>query len=233
MSLEKRIFCCKPAAGASLIERLRRIPVANIADVMGRTRTLHPRIRLVSSPDAPILAGQAVTVNTRAGDNLAIHAALDLCSPGDVLIVACEDNDSRALMGEVMFGYLRFRGAGGVIIDAPIRDIGTVKNWTLPIYCTGTTPGGPYKEGPGEVNVPVSCGGVVVYPGDIVVADADGVVIIPLLEAPTIVEAAEAFQRQDAEKAQAALNGTSDRSWLEQLLDEKGFERINRAWNDL
>lgn len=84
----------------------------------------------------------------------------------------------------------------------------------LPVYATGSTPGGPHKEGPGEINVPIACGGISVNPGDIIVADADGIIVIPLKDAPAVLEAAKKFHEQDAAKVAAARNGTSNRSWV-------------------
>ncbi len=106
------------------------------------------------------------------GDNLALHAALNFCQEGDVLVVSNEEDNTRALMGEIMMAYLRYtKKVAGIMLDGPIRDIDEIGHWDFPVYCTGTTPGGPYKEGPGEINVPIACGGVSVNPGDIILAD--------------------------------------------------------------
>ena len=99
------------------------------------------------------------------------------------------------------------------------------------MYCTGTTPGGPYKEGPGEINVPIACDGVSVNPGDIILADPDGVIVIPRKDAPVILEDAKKFQAADAAKLPAAKNGTSNRAWVEKSLAEKGFEIIDEVYH--
>ena len=138
----------------------------------------------------------------------------------------------RALTGEVMLSYLFYtKKAAAIVIDGPIRDIESLSKWEYPIYCTGTTPGGPYKEGPGEVNVPVSCGGISVEPGDIILADHDGVIVIPPRDAQSILEAAQKFHAADDAKALAAKEGRANRDWVLGALEKKGFEILDRTWN--
>ena len=101
---------------------------------------------------------------------------------------------------------------------------------SLPVYATGATPGGPYKEGPGEINVPIACGGISVSPGDIIAADADGVIVIPLKDAADVLQAAKKYYAQDAAKVEAARNGTSDRAWVAKLIQDKHVEILDRAY---
>ena len=126
-----------------------------------------------------------------------------------------------------MFTYGGSKNIGGIIIDGPIRDIDAVRKMTYPIYATGTNPGGPYKEGPGEINVPISCGGISINPGDIIVMDQDGVIVIPWQEGETVLEAAKAFQAQDEAKLVAAQTGNSKREWVDKRLADKGVEVID------
>lgn len=159
MPVGKRIYLQRKLPDAQLIEDFKKIPASNVGDVMGRNCAMNPRIHLVSSPKAQMMAGPAFTVKLRAGDNLALHGALNHCNEGDVLVVSNEGDTTRALMGEIMMAYLMLvKKVSGIILDGPIRDIDEIGKWDFPVYCTGTTPGGPYKEGPGEINVPVSCG---------------------------------------------------------------------------
>ena len=161
MSVGKRIYLQRELPAPELVEAFKSIPASNTADVMGRSCAMNPRIRLVSSPKAQMMAGPAYTVKCRAGDNLTLHAALNFCHEGDVLVVSNEEDDTRALIGEIMMAYLRYtKKIAGIVLDGPIRDIDEIGKWDFPVYCTGTTPGGPYKEGPGEINVPIACGGV-------------------------------------------------------------------------
>ena len=228
MSVGKRIYLKRKMPDPELIKQFLTIPASNVADVMGRSCAMNPRIHLVSSPKAQIMAGAALTVKCRAGDNLALHAALNICQPGDVLVVSNEEDTTRALIGEVMMAYLFYvKKISGIVIDGPIRDVDEIGTWDFPVYCTGTTPGGPYKEGPGEVNVPVACGGVSVHPGDIILGDPDGVIVIPRQDAQAILPAAKAFQEKDEAKLIATKQGTINRSWVDKLLAEKDFEFID------
>ena len=229
MSVGNRIYLKRAMPSQQLLDGFAGIPAANIADTMGRSCAMHPRIKLMSGAKG-VLVGPALTVKARAGDNLFIHQALDMALPGNIIVVSNDEDDTRALMGEVMFTYAQYqRKLGGLILDGAIRDMDAVRDMELPIYATGYTPGGPHKEGPGEINVPIACGGISVNPGDIIVADADGIIVIPLKDAPEILEAAKKFHEQDAAKVEAAKNGTSKRGWVMKKLEEKGTEIIDSA----
>lgn len=228
MPVGKRIYLKRELPDPEIVEQFKSIPASNTADVMARNCAMNPRIKLVSSPKAQMAAGPAFTVKARAGDNLALHAALNFCSEGDFIVVSNEEDDTRALMGEIMMAYLMCtKKVAGIVLDGPIRDIDEIGKWDFPVYCTGTTPGGPYKDGPGEINVPISCGGVSVNPGDIILADPDGVIVIPRRDAEVVLEDAKKFMAQDAPKLIAARNGTSNRAWVNKSLEEKGFEIID------
>ena len=228
MAVGKRIYLKREMPDPEIMEQFKSIPASNTADVMARNCAMNPRIKLVSSPKAQMMVGPAFTVKARAGDNLALHAALNFCNEGDVLVVSNEEDDTRALMGEIMMAWLKYtKKVAGIVLDGPIRDIDEIGKWDFPVYCTGTTPGGPYKEGPGEVNVPIACGGVAVNPGDIILADPDGVIVIPRRDAAQVLKDAQAFQAADEAKLAAAKNGTAKRGWVDKTLEEKGFEIID------
>lgn len=231
MAVGKRIYLKREMPDPEIMEQFKAIPASNTADVMSRNCAMNPRIKLVSSPKAQMMVGPAFTVKARAGDNLALHAALNFCNEGDVLVVSNEEDDTRALMGEIMMAYLKYtKKVAGIVLDGPIRDIDEIGKWDFPVYCTGTTPGGPYKEGPGEVNVPIACGGVSVNPGDIILADPDGVIVIPRRDAAQILKDAQEFQAADEKKLIAARNGTSNRAWVDKTLADKGFEIIDDVY---
>ena len=231
MPVGKRIYLQREMPDPKVMAQFKTIPASNTAEVMGRSCAMNPRIHLVSQPKEQMMVGPAFTVKARAGDNLALHAALNLCHEGDVIVVSNEEDNTRALMGEIMMAFLKYtKKIAGIVLDGPIRDIDEIGHWDFPVYCTGTTPGGPYKEGPGEINVPISCGGVSVNPGDIILADPDGVIVIPRRDAPTILEEAKKFQAADETKLAAAKNGTAKREWVEKTLSEKGFEIIDDVY---
>ena len=226
MSVGKRIYLERNLPDPKLIDAYSTLPTSNVADVLNRNCGMNPRIKLMSSPSKR-LCGPAYTVKTRAGDNLTIHAALNFIGEGDVLVISNEGASNRSLMGEVMINYLFYtKKIAGLIMDGPMRDIDSLKSYDFPIYANGTCPGGPYKEGPGEINVPISCGEIPVNPGDIILGDEDGVVVIPRNDAAEVLPACQAFVQTDAKKALAAKNGQADRSWVEKLLAEKGYEII-------
>lgn len=233
MAVGKRIFLKRELPSQELVNEFRKIPAANIADVMERNCAMNPRIRLVSNPKAPVMAGPALTVKVRSGDNLALHAALNIAKEGDVIVVSNEGDNTRAIMGEIMMAYLcYYKKIAGIILDGPIRDIAEIGTWDFPVFATGTTPGGPYKEGPGEVNVPIACGEISVHPGDIIVGDADGIIVIPKRDAEAILVDAKKIQANDAAKAQAAKTGSANREWVTKLLEEKKFEFIDDVYKN-
>ncbi len=231
MAVGKRIYLKRNMPDHDIMMQFKNIPASNTADCMGRSCAMNPRIHLVSSPKDQMMVGPAFTVKCRAGDNLALHAALNLCNEGDVLVVSNEEDNTRALMGEVMMAYLYLqKKVAGIVLDGPIRDIDEIGKWDFPVYATGTTPGGPYKEGPGEVNVPIACGGISVEPGDIILADPDGVIVIPRNDAATILEDAKKFQAADEGKLEKTRQGTINRSWVDKALADKDFEFIDDVY---
>ncbi|MGX5849233.1 RraA family protein [Mesorhizobium sp. PL10] len=144
------------------------------------------------------MAGRALTVRTRPGDNQFIHRALDLVRPGDVVVVDGGGYEGRALVGEIMTSVAASRGAAGIVIDGAIRDSGAIGRSPFPCFARSAIHLGPYKDGPGAINVPVCVGGMVVGPGDIVVGDEDGVVAFPVEGAEALLAA---VRDQDAREA--------------------------------
>ncbi len=227
-----RVFLQRNLPPKDLVESFRTIPAANIADCMGRHNAMIPEIRLMTKPGEVNMVGVALTVKTCYGDNLMIHQGLDMAAEGDVLVIANEEGRNRSLLGEIMYRYAERKNLAGIVLDGPIRDALQISGGSVPLYATGSTPGGPYKEGPGEVNVPVSCGGVHVNPGDIIVGDPDGVIVIPRQDAEEVLEAVKAFQQNDRRKLQAAIDGTADRSWVMKQLEAKKCEFRDGAYRD-
>jgi RraA family protein len=207
-----------------LVEGFAGIPVANIADAMNRMSCVDAKIRPMNNV---LLLGTAFTVKSRPGDNLLLHKAIDMAAVGDVIVVDAQGDTTNSVMGELMLIWAQQRGIAGFIVDGAIRDAATVKNMDIPVYAAGITPKGPYKDGPGEINVPVSCGGVVVKPGDILVGDTDGVVVIDPQDAPEILEKAKATVAKEAGMMEEVKNKTWDRTWVDKALRDKGCEYID------
>lgn len=169
------------------------------------------------------LLGTAFTVKTRPGDNLMIYKALTMLRPGHVLVVDGGGELKNALVGELIMRYAIERGCAGFVMDAAIRDTAAFLEFDFPCYARGVTHRGPYKSGPGAINIPVSVGGQVVQPGDIIVGDEDGVVSFPTSDAPRLVEAVTRTARnEDAVKAEIAT-GEPRQKWLDTVLAQNGL----------
>jgi RraA family protein len=154
------------------------------------------------------MAGIALTVKVPCGDNRAIHQALEILSPGQVLVVDGGGDISRALMGDIMAAIAEKRGAAGVVVDGAIRDLATIGKGTFPVFARSGFHRGPYKNGPGEINVPVSIGGMLVSPGDIVVGDHDGIVAFPASQAESLLQRCLATEQKEAEMLAQIAAGT-------------------------
>lgn len=222
-----RIFSNISRPPKALIDGFAGLPVANIADNMNRMSCMKASIRPIN--DVPLL-GPAFTVKSRPGDNLMLHKALDLAQPGDIVVVDAQGDLTNSVMGELMALWAKQRKIGGFIIDGAIRDVSALRKLGMPIYAAGITPAGPYKDGPGELNVPVACGGIVVHPGDILVGDEDGVVVINPRDAEMLLEKAKAKSRLEQKTIEDIANMTWDRAWIDKALQERGvvIEQENR-----
>ncbi|HJB34813.1 MAG TPA: RraA family protein [Candidatus Blautia merdipullorum] len=209
-----------------LVEAFRGIPVANIDDNCGRIAAVDASIYPLN-PKARLL-GTAFTVNAPAGDNLLFHKALDMAQPGDVIVLANKGSMSRALCGEIMSSYAKSRGLAGIIIDGCVRDSYTLSQMDFPVYAKGVTPNGPYKNGPGEMNFPVSFAGIIINPGDIIVGDSDGLIAIRPEFAKELAETAKAYHGGEEKQMEGILQrGEWPRPWVDGKLEEVGFEFVD------
>ncbi|MDD2498047.1 MAG: RraA family protein, partial [Desulfitobacteriaceae bacterium] len=218
MPVGSRIYMRRNMPPKEILEGFKNIPTANIADCMGRLYAMSSRIRLMTAPSEANMVGVALTVKAPPGDNLLIHQSLNMIQAGDVLIISNGFAQSQSLLGEVAAAYAKFKKAAGIVLDGPVRDVQAMYNMGIPVYATGSTPGGPYKEGPGEINVPIACGSISINPGDIIVGDSDGVIVIPLNDAVRVLEDAKEFTNKDREKVLNAYKGTLDRTWVEKAI---------------
>ncbi|MGG0251694.1 RraA family protein [Peribacillus frigoritolerans] len=211
-----------------IIEEFKGIATPNIGDVMGRMFAMDYSIKSINKPGIHI-AGSAFTVRSHPGDNLLVHKAMDLAHPGDIIVVdACGDMGN-AILGELMCHYAKTKGIVGYIIDGPVRDLYGISEMGYPVFAKGGTPRGPYKEGPGEINTVISCGNVPVNPGDIIVADDDGIVVIPKEDAESVLEKAKDIQAKEKMVIDSIYNGTWERSWVDETLQKKGCQIIDCA----
>src|SRR4051812_8545363 len=160
-----------------LVKAFADIPVANVSDCMGRMTAGGARLRPMH--DGTRMAGAAITVKARPGDNLMIHKALDMAEPGDVVVVDGGGDLVNAVFGELMLTHAINRKLGGIVVNGAVRDIDVIRSKPFPVYAAGVTHRGPYKDGPGEVNVPIAIDGMVIRPGDLMLGDADGFLCVP------------------------------------------------------
>jgi regulator of RNase E activity RraA len=163
------------------------------------------------------MAGTAVTARSRGGDNLTYLRALEFCRPGDVLVIDGGADLANAAVGGILSFYAERIGLAGLVIDGAIRDVAEIRVRDFPVYARGVTHRGPYKDGPGEINVAVSVGGMVVNPGDIVVGDQDGLLAIPPEDAAELIVKARTVLEAEARTIQAMKEGRWDRSFIDAL----------------
>ncbi|MGH8807426.1 MAG: RraA family protein [Noviherbaspirillum sp.] len=205
---------------AELVAAFRSIPVAVAGDCMGRSigamglRGYHGALDVT-------LCGPALTVRVRPGDNLMIHKALMMAQPGDVLVIDGGGDLTQALMGGLMRTTAIARKLGGLVIDGAVRDLVEWAQGGMPIFARGHTHRGPSKEGPGEINVPASCAGLAVLPGDLILGDADGVIAIPAAAVAALLPAVQAHLKKEAAIRTSNAEGTSDPERFNAILRKK------------
>ena len=218
-----RIYTQINRPARELVESFSGIPVANLSDQMGRTAcigtALHPYNHI------PLL-GTALTVKVPPNDNLMFHKAIDMAEPGDIIVVDGEGSMTHSLCGEIMFTYAMSRGISGFIIDGCIRDVESLRRLDFPVYARGVQPKGPYKNGPGEINVPVSVDGRVIFPGDIVLGDSDGVVVIHRKDAEDLLIKGRGHNASEAAQFEDIKNGRLNRDWVDAALIANGCQFI-------
>ena len=209
---------------AATIEKFKAIAVANISDSMNRMSHGGPRLRPLHA--GGVLCGVALTVRTRPGDNLMVHAALNRAKAGDVLVIDAGGDLTNAIIGELMLSQAQHVGVAGVIVNGAVRDYGWIRSGSFPVFAAGVTHRGPYKNGPGEMNATIAIEGMVIEPGDLIVGDDDGFVCVPFDHTEEVFAAADKKQQGEAKTMAAIKAGTVDRSWVERALAEAGCEGI-------
>jgi len=214
------IHAAAPVAPAATLAALRELVVSHLSDNLQRLSGVRGLQRVHAQRK---LVGTALTVKTRPGDNLLIYKALMMMSPGHVLVVDGGGDSSNALVGELIMLYAQQRGCAGFVIDAAVRDSAAFHAADFPCYARAIGHRGPYKNGPGQINVAVNIGGQVIHPGDLLVGDEDGVVSFAPAQAEGLIAAArQTAAMEDAIKAEIA-NGKLEQSWLNKVLQPYGL----------
>lgn len=214
-----RILPSPPRLDASLVSAYRGLASSNVADAMGRFNFMDPGIQPRSGLP---LWGLAVTVNARPGDNLMVHKALQLAEPGDIVVVNTNGNTTSAVFGELMCRTAVAQRLGGIVVDGAIRDAEGIAALGFPAFSRSLTPGGCDKDGPGEINVAVSCGGAVVHPGDIIVGDSDGIAVVPRADAADVLELVRALVRNEEKRIAEIQSGQVFKPDIDEALRKRG-----------
>jgi regulator of RNase E activity RraA len=214
-----RLHPTGPRPDPVLLEHCRDLPTSILSDSMERVGGVRG-VHWVPGGRWPRVAGPALTVRTRPGDNLVVHRALDLAEPGDVLVVDSGGFLERAILGEIMGRYAVTRGLAALVVDGAVRDAEGLAAGPMPVFALGINHLGPYKDGPGEIHGPVQVGGIVVRDGDVVVGDGDGVVVIPHERAAEVVARGQGRLRDEEEQFAQIAEGTLDRAWVLNSLTE-------------
>ena len=208
-----------PRPSADTVERYRGQATSNVADAMGRFHFMDFGIRARSGLP---LCGVAVTVDARPGDNLMIHTALEVAQAGDVVVVSTNGNTTSAVFGELMCRTAVGAKLGGIVVDGAIRDIDAITALGFPAFSRAVCAGGCDKDGPGEVNFPISCGNAVVSPGDIVLGDEDGVVIVPREDAGDVLPLVAALVERERARIAEIDRGVLFKDEINETLRKKG-----------
>jgi RraA family protein len=206
----------KRAISLALAHQFLDVPVSNVSDCMSRMFAAGPALRPMHQGNP--MAGPALTVRVRPGDNLMVHKALHLATPGDVIVVDGGGDLTNALIGEIMSSIAQSRGVAGMVIHGAVRDASALRASPFPIFAAGVTHRGPYKDGPGEINTKIAIDGMVIEPGDLVIGDADGVLCVPIDEAEKVLAAAKAKSAVEAHSLAAIASGTYNTAWIDEAL---------------
>lgn len=204
---------------AELMHQFRAFATPDISDLLNRLYSVDPQVRLLTDPKHQI-CGPACTVKVFPGDNLMVHKSLDVLEPGDVVIIDAGASDKNAVLGDLISTKARHRGAQGFVVDGLVRDLPNVCELDLPVFARGTTPIGPLHRGPGEINFPICCGGVVVNPGDLLVGDAMGVVVVPQAIAEELLQRLQSHAAANEEYFQSVKRGDFSNAWVDRVLTD-------------
>jgi len=198
-----------------------------ISDQMNRLHTMELDVRMFTDPEQP-LVGPAMTVKVFPGDNLMVHKSLDIAQPGDVIVVDAGSSSMNAVLGDVICTKARHRGVAGFVVDGLVRDLPAIRALgNMPVFARGVTPIGPLHRGPGEIGGAISAGGLVVNPGDIIVADLNGVVVVPRMDAEEVLDNVRAKAAAEADYIAAVARGEFSNAWVDKFLLDQGLGAVH------
>lgn len=204
---------------SELMTQFRAFPTPDISDLLNRLYAVNPQIHLLTATHHQV-CGPACTVKVFPGDNLMVHKALDVLEPGDVVIIDAGGSDKNAVLGDLISTKAKHRGAQGFVIDGYVRDLPGIAEIDLPVFARGTTPIGPLHRGPGEINYPICCGGIVVNPGDVIVGDAMGTIVIPQAIAEELLERLQSHHAANEAYFESVKRGDFSNAWVDRILTD-------------
>lgn len=214
-----------PRLSREIMQEFTRFATPDISDLLNRLYAVDAGIRCLTGSHHH-LCGPACTVKVFPGDNLMVHKSLDVAQPGDIVVVDAGGSTSNAVLGDLVCTKAKHRRIGGFIVDGLIRDLPGIIPLDFPVFARGTTPVGPLHRGPGEINYPITCGGIVVNPGDLVVSDAAGIVIVPAEIAVELLERLKSHEAANAAYFDAVARGDFSNEWVDRLLFGHGCPMI-------
>ena len=206
---------------ADLMQKFAEFPSPDISDLLNRLYAVDPGIICLTGSHHQ-LCGPACTVKVFPGDNLMVHKALDVAKPGDIVVVDAHGSSMNAVLGDLISTKAKHRGISGFVVDGFVRDLPDIIELNFPVFARGATSIGPLHRGPGEINFPICCGGVVVNPGDLVVADGAGVVVIPQEIASELLQRLQAQRANMAAYLAGVKCGKFSNDWVDRILQEAG-----------
>ena len=216
-----------PTLEASLMARFQEYDVADISDVLNRLYALDPGIRCQTNKRHR-LCGRVCTVRVFPGDNLMVHKALDVAQPHEIVAVDGHGiHAANAVLGDIICTKAKHRGIAGFIVDGLVRDMPAIEKLDFPVFARGTTSIGPLHRGPGEINYPISCGGAVINPGDVIVADVSGIVAVPRESAEDILQQLDADKTRQQAYLEAVQRGEFSNAWADELLKQHNCPNFN------
>jgi regulator of RNase E activity RraA len=209
---------------SEIIAGFRDVPTGNICDAMDRLGAMDYRIKPLD-PNLH-LSGPALTVRTRPGDNLMVWKAIEVAQPGDILVIATYEHTLNSTIGDLVVMAAKAKGLAGVVCDGMARDVRGIRATGLPTFVLGVIPSPGTKDGPGEIGGPITCGGLPVHPGDIIVGDEDGVVVVPLADAPAVLERLKQVEKNEAQRVAEIGAGQLLPKGINETLAAKGCQII-------
>lgn len=228
MSIGKRIISDFNRIDSKQLNKFSNAASANVSDCMGRLYSMDASIRPYGKTKR--IFGQALTIKTAMADNLLFHKALLMAQPGDVIVADASGDLNHSLCGDIMYSYARSKNLGGFVVNGSIRDVDYLDDHEFPVYASGVTGRGPYKTGPGEINVDITCGGQVVHPGDIIIGDEDGIVVLPPEHAEEVYEKLETLVKNEERNKSLIDEGKWENGPLalqvNKILKDEGYEFI-------